>query len=71
MLLPVRRNAGDPLLEDLPGRRVENVLTVYGDLTAVAFFKARQDLHQFRLSVSVNAGQTYDLTAAHRKVKSF
>lgn len=49
-----------------PSSLVEDILAQHGDGAGFCFSKTGQNLNQFRLSVSVDTGQTYNLAlAAH------
>ena len=69
-LLAVSRDTGDSVVKGLLRSLVEDILAQHGDGAGFCFSKTGQNLNQFRLSVSVDTGQTYNLALAHIQVEA-
>ena len=70
VLLAVSRDTGDSVVKGLLRSLVEDILAQHGDGAGFCFSKTGQNLNQFRLSVSVDTGQTYNLALAHIQVEA-
>ena len=70
VLLPVRRNAGDPAFKRLLRRPVKHIFPQKRRLSRLRLPKPRQNLHQLRLPVAVHAGQAHDLSSSHLQVQA-
>ena len=70
VLLPVGGNAGYPVQEAEPGRLIEHAHTVYRGVALGALAQARDDFHQLRLSVAVDARDAHDLPRVHLQIQA-